>query len=199
MRFEKRFPSLTLTLSYEDRSVSVVRTPSRCFFFFPLCFSSLTLTLTLTANPSWMYSKERVTNDPLRKFSRFLLPGILFFRIVDWHGEKGKRFSRFRVSRIRGEWEKGDRHHTLSFETSLVATSSSFLRFPRATPRIYRGNKCWKHPGGRVSTPWTEAREVLLISSTSERVLDDAATRRVLTNATGEPRWSENKGVDSTY
>lgn len=50
-----------------------------------------------------------------------------------------------------------------------------------------------------MSTPWTEAREVLLISSTSERVLDDAATRRVLTNATGEPRWSENKGVDSTY
>lgn len=50
-----------------------------------------------------------------------------------------------------------------------------------------------------MSTPWTEAREVLLISSASERGFDDAAIRRVLTNATGEPRRSENKGVVSTY
>lgn len=75
MRFEKRFPSLTLTLSRAkiDRCRLSERVDASSFSSSASLLASLTLT-----NPSWIYSKERVTNDPLRKFSRLLLPRILF-------------------------------------------------------------------------------------------------------------------------
>lgn len=117
----------------------------------------------LLVNPSWIYSKERVTNDPLRKFSRFLLPRILFFR--DCRLTRKEGIQSIQSFQDPERMRKGGTHRTFSFKTSLVATSSSFFHYPRATSRIHRGNKCWKHPGSRVSTSWTETREVLLISS----------------------------------
>lgn len=153
MRFEKRFPSLTLTLSRAkiDRCrLSERRVDASSFSSSASLLASLTL-----ANPSWIYSKERVTNDPLRKFSRLLLPRILFFGIVNWHEKKGKGFSRFKVSRIRGEWEGRGIRTVLSLlkplSWRLPSRSSVILA---RTPRIHRGNKCWKHSGGRVSIPW---------------------------------------------
>lgn len=159
MRFEKRFPSLTLTLSRAkiDRCrLSERRVDASSFSFSTSLLASLTL-----ANPSWIYSKECVTNDPLRKFSRLLLPEDPFFRDCRLTRREGEGIRSIRSFQDLGRIRKG-RYAPYSLFQNLPR-SDFFLPYPRATLRIHRGNKCWKHPDSRVSIPWTE--EVLLISS----------------------------------